>query len=269
MKIPALKWLATIVLATAALGLALASSEAEACCGLFGRCGGGCYGGAYYGPRMGGCGPAGCSAYYGPFGFRRCPPPCAVACDPCGSGGCAPCSSGDCGISPSSTDTIAPAANEDWQKKKTYVEPAPENESGSGLGKAGRLPRTNADSGLGDTGRPRDLQGLENDEFKPAKQSDESDTDGAANGDSSSKGTGSGSSKAGKKGPGVPRLDDGSNTRKTPTINLDEKVAWRSAPARRRIESRPHDANARLVRLPAYPKSDWLPVESESKFASK
>jgi hypothetical protein len=268
MKIPATKWFATIALAMAAFSVALASTEAEACCGLFRWCGGGCYGGAYYGPRMGGCGPAGCGgAFYGPFGWRRCPPPCATGCDPCGSVACAPCGSGDCAIGPSATDTIAPSANEDWQKKKTY---APENGSGSALGEPGRPPRTNADSGLGDAGKPRELQGSGSDDFKPAKQSDESDTSGGeSSSDSESKSNSRGSSKSGRKGPGAPRIDDGSNSRKAPTINLDEKVAWRSAPARTRIESRPHVANASLVRLPAYPKSDWLPVESESKVASK
>jgi hypothetical protein len=114
------------------------------------------------------------------------------------------------------------------------------------------------------------LQDSVNDEFKPAKQIDDGDTgDGSATDGSESKSNSRGSSKARKKGPGAPRIDDGSNTRKAPTINLDDKVAWRSAPARTRIESRRHDANARLVRLPAYPKSDWLPVESESKVASK
>jgi hypothetical protein len=179
--------------------------------------------------------------------------------------GCAPCSAGDCGISPSSSDTIAPAANEDWQKKKTYVDPATENGSGSGLGKAGQLPRTNSNTGLNDAGKRRDLNAGDDNIFEPATKTDETDeTDGAG-----SKGAGSGSSKAGKKGPGAGRIDDGSNSRKAPTINLDEKVAWRSAPVRTRIESRPQTANARLVRLPAYPKSDWLPVEGESKVASK
>jgi hypothetical protein len=265
MRIPALKWLATIVLTTAGFGLAVAS-KAEGC-GLFGCCGVGGYRGACYGPRMGG-------AFYGPYGWRRCAPPCGPACDPCGSVACAPCSSGDCisgncGIGTSSGEPIAPTPNEDWQKKKTFVDPAPGNGSASGLGEPGR-PRTNADSGLGNAGRPRELQGSENDEFKPAKQSDESDSDGgASSNDAESKSNSRGSSKAGKTGPGVPRIDDKSNSRKAPTINLDDKVAWRSAPARTRIESRPQTANARLVRLPAYPKTDWLPVESESKVASK
>jgi hypothetical protein len=268
MKIPALKWLATIVLTTAAFGWVLASTEAEACSGLFGCCGGGCRG-ACYGPRTGYYGTVGYGAFYGGFGWRRCAPPCGAPCDPCGSVACAPCSSGDCAISPSSTDTIAPAANEDWQKKKTYSDEQG-NTSGSGLGKAGRLPRTNASSGLDDAGKPRELHDSVNDDFKPAKQVDESDTnDGAATDGSESKSSSRGSSKSGKKGPGAPRIDDGSNMRKAPTINLDEKVAWRSAPSRTRLESRPHDANARLVRLPAYPKSDWLPVDSESKVASK
>ena len=73
----------------------------------------------------------------------------------------------------------------------------------------------------------------------------------------------------GKKGPGTKRADDAEGAGKAPTISIDEKVAWRSAPVRKRIEVRTHTANARLVRLPAYPKSEWLPVDIDSKVASK
>jgi hypothetical protein len=74
--------------------------------------------------------------------------------------------------------------------------------------------------------------------------------------------------KSGRKGPATPKAtDDQGSTRPATIINLDEKVAWRSAPARTRIDIHPRATNARLVRLPAYPKSDWMPVEDESKIA--
>ena len=214
-------------------------------------------------------GPVG-YGYCGPIGWGRCAPPCGVACDPCGSaacapcGGvaCAPCGSGDCAIGTSTGDPIAPAANEDWQKKKTYSDPTPPNGSSSGLGEAGR-PRTSVDNGLNSTGKTRELN-TDGEKFEPATKIDETEEGGGALGGGSKSG-----SKSGKKGPDAPRIDDGSNTRKAPTINLDEKVAWRSAPTRTRIAARPQAVDARLVRLPAYPPSNWLPVESESKVASK
>jgi hypothetical protein len=54
-----------------------------------------------------------------------------------------------------------------------------------------------------------------------------------------------------------------------PTLNLDDKVASLPGPERKRLTLKPNVANARLIRLPAYPKSDWIPVESEAKIASK
>jgi hypothetical protein len=82
--------------------------------------------------------------------------------------------------------------------------------------------------------------------------------------------SGSGSSKAGKKGPNPQKADEGGEgARKAPTISIDEKIASRSPPARTRVESRPHTGNARLVRLPAYPQSEWLPVDSDAKIADR
>ncbi len=74
-----------------------------------------------------------------------------------------------------------------------------------------------------------------------------------------------------KKGPPAKKADadEGSNSGKRPTISVDEKVASRGAPLRTRIEVRSHIGNAGLVRIPAYPKSDWIPVETESKVARK
>jgi len=77
----------------------------------------------------------------------------------------------------------------------------------------------------------------------------------------------------GKKSPEAPSIpaDDeaGSGAGHLPTLNLDEKVAWRSPPERKRMALKVRTANARLVRVPAYPKSDWTPVEPESKVAKK
>jgi len=73
--------------------------------------------------------------------------------------------------------------------------------------------------------------------------------------------------KPGRKSPPLDKANDDQGSTRPVTINLDEKVAWRTAPARTRLDIHPRAMNARLVRVPAYPKSDWMPVEGESKIA--
>ena len=112
MKFRAAKWLAMSLVTVSAFAIASASTEAEACCGLwqclFGWCGGCRPACSPCGPSMGGCGPAGCptSSYYGPVVYRGCAP-CATSCAPCGiaSTGCA---TGDCSLG-SSSSTMPPA----------------------------------------------------------------------------------------------------------------------------------------------------------------
>jgi hypothetical protein len=145
--------------------------------------------------------------------------------------------------------------NEDWKakdKKRTY---APEDATGSGTGESGSA-RIDSDSGLN----------TDDDGIQPTAGT-ESGTDSAAGKSRSQKVTPV--FPKSKKGPPASKADEGANSGKVPTISIDEKVAWRSAPVRKRIEVRTHSANARLVRLPAYPKSEWLPVDSDSKVASK
>src|SRR5258708_5395429 len=91
MRLTSAKWFLTVVLSTAAFGMASSSANAEACCGffsrLFGCCGGGCASGAFYGPRMRTCGPSGCGAtYYGPVAWSC--SPCSYGCSPCGAVAC-------------------------------------------------------------------------------------------------------------------------------------------------------------------------------------
>src|SRR5262249_21989493 len=94
---------------------------------------------------------------------------------------------------------------------------------------------------------------------------------GTSAGGTSGGSTSSGSSKAGRKEPNPKKIDDedGKGAGKAPTISIDEKVAWRSPPMRTRVESQAHLGNARLVRLPAYPQSEWLPVDSDAKIADR
>lgn len=267
MRLTAAKWFATAVLSLSAFGMASTSTDAEACCffrNLFGCCGGGCGGGygAYYGPRSWGCG----SSCYAPA-CGTCAP-CGPTCSPCGPSGCGTCDSGNCSVgSPSS---LTPVPNEKWQKK-TYAEPAPADATGGGDSDPPRTrtkPESDLNSGAASRGQ---LQNFDDDGLQPATSVNAGGTD-SVSGDSGSKVKSPASSKGNKKGPPAAKVDDasGQSSGKPPTISIDEKVAWRSAPARKRIEARSHDvANVRLVRLPAYPKSDWLPVESESKVAAR
>lgn len=79
--------------------------------------------------------------------------------------------------------------------------------------------------------------------------------------------------KARVKAPDLPAIvvpeDEEKDSGKVPVLKLDEKVASRAAPERRRIVLQPQTTNASLTRIPAYPKSDWTAVESDSKVAKK
>jgi hypothetical protein len=157
-----------------------------------------------------------------------------------------------------------PIPNDQWQKKNTYAEPAP-GDTGSGTDDAAGKNRTKSDSGLDGTDRSGNSQDGDNSGFQPVNKAGGTSAGGTSNGSTSS-----GSTKAGKKGPNPQKIDeDGKGAGKAPTISIDEKVAWRSPPTRTRVESRPHLGNARLVRLPSYPQSEWLPVEGESKVATR
>lgn len=270
MRLRAAKWLVMSLVTVSAFAFASASTEAEACCGLFqclfGWCGGCRSQCSPCGPAMGGCGPSGCStgSYYGPVVYRGCAP-CAPSCSPCGiaSTGCA---TGDCSVGSSSSGTPTapiPEPNDVWnnkkkQQNKTFADP-PDSE----LGPNGRPAGSGSESRLNQE---------DDGAFKKARTFEETDAnDDQGSLSPASKKSDSGSSKASKKGPAAPKAsdkDDQDSTR-APTISVDDKVAWRNAPARTRVESRPRTVSARIVRLPAYPKSDWLPVEGESKVAKK
>ena len=275
MRLRAAKWLAMSLVTVSAFAFASGSTEAEACCGLwqalFGWCGGCRSQCSPCGPAMGGCGPAGCptGSYYGPVVYGRCSPcgvgcsPCAPSCSPCGiaSSGCA---TGDCSVGSSFGTPTAPPPepNDVWnQKKRTYA-PGSGNSSDSDLGPSGPIEK----SGSGRLNQQDDQT------FQKARTADDPDaTDDQGNASPASKTNDSSSSKSGKKGPAAPKARDGEDpdSSRAPTISVDEKVAWRTAPARTRLETRPRTVSARIVRLPAYPKSDWLPVEGESKVAKK
>jgi hypothetical protein len=157
-----------------------------------------------------------------------------------------------------------PIPNDKWQKKGTYAEPAPAD-SGSGADDAAKN-RTSSETGLNATDRSGNSQTGDDSGFQPVNRAG-----GTSAGGTSSGSTSSGSSKAGRKEPNPKKIDDedGKGAGKAPTINIDEKVAWRSPPVRTRVESRPHLGNARLVRLRAYPQSEWLPADSETKIADR
>lgn len=75
--------------------------------------------------------------------------------------------------------------------------------------------------------------------------------------------------KVGPNAPTIPDDKDDAGAGHLPTLNLDGKVASRAAPERKRITLKANVSQARLVRVPAYPKSDWVPVDSDAKVAKK
>jgi hypothetical protein len=138
------------------------------------------------------------------------------------------------------------------------------------LGNSGSLPgRTGSDAGS-NQGAIRSNNRSGNVGFQSPRNGNETEGDAAATESES------GTSKK-KKSPGVPKAEDGTDAndgdgtngaRRGPSIiSLDEKVAWRAAPVRSRTGVKQQPARARLVRLPDYPKSEWLPVDSDSKIA--
>ena len=288
MRLRAVKWLVMSVVTVSAFAMASATTEAEACCGLFqclfGWCGG-CRSrcSSPCGPAAGGCGtgncgpgncgPGGCStsSYYGPVVYRGCAP-CASGCSPCAVAS-APCAAGDCYIGSSSSSSgagtpIAPAPlpNDDWKNRKKPQNKTFDESSGSSsegdLGASGRPAKSGAGSQLNQE---------DNSAFKKARTGEETDAKDDQGSLSPASKKNNASSKNGKKGPNTPKASDVEDpgSSHAPTISVDEKVAWRTFPARTRLETRPRTVSARIVRLPAYPKSDWLPVEGESTVAKK
>lgn len=250
MRFRALKWL-TMALASAGsivFALATTSTEAVAC---FGRC---------CGSSWGGCRPVYRPVYYGPMsrcgsgcwsGCQSGCAPCGLACSACDSG-CSPCASGGCGVAPAS-GKLTPTPDPKWNpSQRTY---APESNSN---GTNGAAARTQADSDIDHETRKAEEAAQEK-----ANEKEAADNEGAAAGRS-------GSAKGRKKGPAIDPVDETEEQTAVPvpTVSIDEKIVWRPAPIRKRSEPHHNVANARLVRLPAYAKSGWLPADA-SNVASK
>lgn len=276
----AAKLFASVVCSMSLLGATAA--PADACCFfdcLFGcgrPCGGGCPPTAYYGPSYGGgCSTGNCgTSYYGPSWFApaycgsSCSP-CAVGCAPCGSScntGCAStsggsCASGECALGQSPS---CEPANDQWRskEKKTFDNRAP-----AGGVNPGAPDRTKPETGLEGNG------GL------GATEQFQSPLTGNGNGieqtgaeDETSNPTvpiKPGGTKGGPTPPQIPKDKDETGSGRLPTLELDEKVASRAAPERKRMTLKANVANARLIRVPAYPKSEWVPVDPDAKVAKK
>lgn len=288
------KLLASVVCSSTLLGAMAA--PADACCFLdclFGCCrpSGPAPCATYYGPSYAGgcatgnCGSGGCSTgncgtttYYGPSWFgssawSSCSP-CGVGCAPCGSScssGCAPCGSGGCstGECALGQSPVNEPANDKWQKKgtpKTFGDPEPANG-------ANPMPRTKPESGLDGEGVTGSGEGTsQSNKFQsPVNGAGEPIQQTGANGAEAGESTPitPGNKKTGPVAPKIPEDNDGNGAGQLPTLNLDGKVASRAAPERKRITLKPRVAQARLVRVPAYPKSDWVPVDTDAKVAKK
>lgn len=284
MKLPAAKLLATVVCLASLFGAATAS--AEACCflnWLFGPCCGSSCGPApcgpsYYGPTgcsTGGCstGSCGTSAYYGSFGScSTCDSGCGLG-GSCASGDCATgnCASGDCALGPASPSSSSPPpAGGGWRKKdepRTYA-PEPGNTTPGTSGE-----RTQPESGLNGTdGRPNSLQNDDAASFLSPRTRDGRAIERTGGEELNLQKPIPVNPKPGKASPELPAIDGegDTGTNRLPTLNLDEKIAYRPAPERKRLSARTKGVpNARLVRLPAYPKSEWTPVDTNAKVAKK
>ncbi|MSR60222.1 MAG: hypothetical protein EXS05_21715 [Planctomycetaceae bacterium] len=279
MRFPAGKLLATVICSLSLLGATV--QPTEACCFLdclFGwcggnRCGGGCppgYStGAMYAPSYGGggcsSGSCGSSSYYAPLNWGG-----SSACSSCSSDPyAASCADGNCAAGSS---VASPVFEPEWRRKKGLQTYGPNTDDGSSapLGAPGNGGRTLPDSGLErDDVKPEGLQEDDNTRtgFRLPTRPDGTGIE-RTNGDNLNPSTPV-NPKAGKKGPRAPAIPDDEDVEekgsgRLPTINLDEKVAWRPVPERKRVQLKPRVANARLIRVPAYPKSDWIPETPES-----
>jgi hypothetical protein len=260
-----LKMLGPAVCFAGALFAAAAPVDAQACCGLFG-CWSGC------GPSYGACYRGGCnvSYYYAPSYCG--------SCSPCSTVAGSPCAAGDCTLGTnSSTANPEPTPDPNWKKKKTYSEePAPGAGTDSEILGPGRSPRTSPDTGLdrnrdGSAG-PGDSREDAAGGFSPPARINRPDGASPASSDIEGAKPGSSGPGQGKKGPAAPRIpDDNEESRIPPPVrlDLDGKIAWRPAVERKRASLVTPVSNARLVRLPAYPASEWQPVESASTLAKK
>ncbi|MBS0261803.1 MAG: hypothetical protein JSS02_07585 [Planctomycetes bacterium] len=256
MRFPSAKVTALSVVSMAAFACASVATQADACCGFFAAlfgCGGcstsccrpACAPCSPCGSSP--CGPAGCptTTYYGPVVYGS---GCSTCDSPCATGNCA---TGNCAVSSTVGNSSAPPdADPKFTPKKSGAPKTYRDDDNS---------RTGNEPANGD-GASRQLN--QSDNVSLQKNSGEEDA------------TGAGDSPKTKKSPAVPKADggeDGANgSRRGPTIiNLDDKVAWRSAPTRTRVGVKPSTATARLVRLPSFPKTEWQPVESEEKVAKK
>ncbi|MFN0056748.1 MAG: hypothetical protein ACKV0T_31780 [Planctomycetales bacterium] len=284
MKFPVAKLIATLVCSVSLLGAVV--QPTQACCFLdclFSWCGGcrpACSPCAtsYYGPV--GCASSGCSTgscgattYYSPSwwgGSSSC-----SSCSPCGVAGSS-CASGDCSVN----DNLGAPANQDWKKNqkppKTYGTDGTSGTEGNGTGTESGSGRTDSDPGLDGSN-----DGDEQDSIRGAGGNRTTRRGAAGTGGGSDIEQVGGQSDGGpsapipvkprkKKEPTPPTIpeDDEEESRSVPRLNLDEKVAWRSAPERKRITLKPHVANARLVRRAEYPKTPVnsdLPVSNVAK----
>lgn len=275
MKIHTAKLLATVA-CFALLFSSAATTEAGLVDGLWNAlfgCGG-CSGGgaAYYGPS-GGCSSGGCgvSTYYAPVRWSNCSP-CDSGCSTCSIGTCDPCVSGNCSVGSSAGTSSESTSGGDSTWKGKSGEPRTYD------------PKSERDLGTPEKPRTKPDAGLDRGNSKPNVLNEDGESAGAFKPPISSGDTGTVSPagektpinpKAGKKSVPVPRIGDDDEDkdkdaqRKLPKVNLDEKIAWRPAPERKRVELKPQVANARLIRVPEYARTDWLPVTTDANVARK
>jgi hypothetical protein len=149
-----------------------------------------------------------------------------------------------------------PPANENWDRKgdkKTYDENKPANSANPG-----DSDRTKSDTGL--DGSQTGVNGGENTVNRVQQAGGAEETSPATK-------INPRNDREAPAATPFPKNDDESGSNRLPPLNLDEKVASRAAPERKRITLNTNVTSARLIRVPAYPKSEWTPVDADAKVA--
>jgi hypothetical protein len=216
------------------------------------------YGPSYFGPAptLGLSGSSPCSS--GACGTQAFYGTASSCCSPCGGSGCATgacgtgtCGTGDCasgnsGAAPYSGATSSPVTpiprREDAGPTPTYGNGNPNPGTGS-----------TAAPGFGPTRNREPAPAPMNDAYEAPRPASPASTPPAP---------------AGTR-PAFPNDSEGADATPGPTLNLDDKITWRSTPSRQRLTLQPSYTSASVIRKPVYPKSEWTTLPAEASIAKK
>ena len=219
----------------------------------------------------------GVSAYYAP----TCSP-CGVSCSPCGSScspcspcgtscgvGCSPCQScgiaGNCPGGNCAVNSATPApADDNWKPTPADGGPPPtykEGEAAPGPPEAneGRV----SPEAPGEDAAAKDIEALKPATNVPQRKAAPIKEPEA--GDATEKKTGEAAEeKADEKSTPVKKEE-----LSFPSLNVDEKITWRSRPVRKRLTIRSRFPTPSIARNRVNPNDKWAPVPTATKIVSK